>query len=296
MKAERIRYEELKNFVDSISENGEVMPFLTPDFSIVMENNIVLDLLKTNTPYLVEDARIMLILDGEAEVEANLQHYSMRSGDLVVASYGTIMNIHSVTPKYKVHAMMLSQRLLAQYADSSLLPFLVDGVGLTQFRLNDEEMSIVIKTLRTLWQVVQTYGYEKEIVQPMLRAYVMLVKKIWQVRQDDTTDKDKRQNSIFTEFLRLVNQHAAKEHTLDFYADSLCITHNYLSAVVKKTSGITAKEWIDKALITKAQVLLKTSNMQGAQVSYALSFPNPSFFNKFFKRHTGLTPKQYRES
>ena len=84
-------------------------------------------------------------------------------------------------------------------------------------------------------------------------------------------------------------------HSLSFYADKMCVTPRYLGVVIKETSGITVKEWIDRALITNAKIMLKYENIPIAQIAEDLNFPNPSFFCKFFKRITGMTPHEFRQ-
>ena len=54
-------------------------------------------------------------------------------------------------------------------------------------------------------------------------------------------------------------------------------------------------QWINKAVILEAKVLLKHSNLLVFQISDELNFPNPSFFSKFFKRMTGMTPAEYQK-
>ena len=80
-----------------------------------------------------------------------------------------------------------------------------------------------------------------------------------------------------------------------FKGIKMCMTPRYLSTIIKQVSGITAKEWIDRAVVTNAKVMLRYSSRQVAEVAYALNFPNVSFFCKFFKHATGQTPQEYRE-
>lgn len=70
---------------------------------------------------------------------------------------------------------------------------------------------------------------------------------------------------------------------------------SYRSTVIRHVSSITAKEWIDRALITCIKIELKHTDKSVAQISDDMNFPNPSFFSKFFKRETGMTPLKYRE-
>ncbi len=55
-------------------------------------------------------------------------------------------------------------------------------------------------------------------------------------------------------------------------------------------------DWINQPIILEAKVLLKHSNLLVYQVSDELNFPNPSFFSKFFKRMTGMTPHEYQQT
>ena len=81
-----------------------------------------------------------------------------------------------------------------------------------------------------------------------------------------------------------------------FYADKMCLTDRYLGTVVKAVSGQTGKEWIDRALITSAKVLLKHSDKSIAQIAEELDFLTVSFFCKYFKRLTQITPNQFRQA
>ena len=70
----------------------------------------------------------------------------------------------------------------------------------------------------------------------------------------------------------------------------------YLSTVVRTCTGRTASEWIERHVAQEAKALLKSTNMTVQQISNELNFPSQSFFGKFFKRLTGLSPKEYRRS
>ena len=94
---------------------------------------------------------------------------------------------------------------------------------------------------------------------------------------------------------RFGEQHSKHERSVNFYADKLCLTPHYLSSVIRETSGQTVMQWINQAVILEAKVLLKHSNLLVFQISDELNFPNPSFFSKFFKRMTGMTPAEYQK-
>lgn len=110
------------------------------------------------------------------------------------------------------------------------------------------------------------------------------------------TDKDKKtRNEIITEdFLQLVQKHYKQQRSMEFYADKLYITSKYLSISVKNSTGKTARQWIDDYVTLEAKLLLKTTNMSIKQIGDELNFPSQSFFGKYFKRGTGMSPKEYK--
>ena len=104
-----------------------------------------------------------------------------------------------------------------------------------------------------------------------------------------------RQNEILNQFYLLLREHNPHQREVSFYADKICLTPKYLSTKIKKMTKKSVFEWINTATIIKAKVLLKTDDKSVAQISEELNFPNPSFFSRFFRKHTGMTPNEYRK-
>ena len=103
-----------------------------------------------------------------------------------------------------------------------------------------------------------------------------------------------REQTIFDRFLQLVTQHCAEQHQIGYYADRMCLTERYLSTVIRQTSGTTAKDWIDRALITRIKIELRHTDKPAAQIADEMHFANPSFFSKYFRRLTGMPPGEYK--
>ena len=65
--------------------------------------------------------------------------------------------------------------------------------------------------------------------------------------------------------------------------------------VVKKVSGRTASDWIDEYVVLEAKQMLRTTTLTVQEVSRELNFANQSFFGKYFKKHVGMSPSEYRQ-
>ncbi|AZS31018.1 helix-turn-helix domain-containing protein [Butyricimonas faecalis] len=105
-----------------------------------------------------------------------------------------------------------------------------------------------------------------------------------------------RQKQVVDDFFRLLHQHHKQERSPSFYADKLCMTPKYLSSILKQTTDCTLYHWITNFSLQEAKVLLKSSDMSIIQISEELNYPNSSFFARFFKKHTGMTPLQFRNN
>ena len=84
-------------------------------------------------------------------------------------------------------------------------------------------------------------------------------------------------------------------HEVQYYAEKLYLTPNYLNELVKKVTGMPAKQIIQTKLINESKKYLLYSDLTIAEISERLSFETPSYFIRFFRKRTGCTPLQYRK-
>jgi AraC-like DNA-binding protein len=89
--------------------------------------------------------------------------------------------------------------------------------------------------------------------------------------------------------------HVFKLKTANDFATRLSVHVNHLNRAVKEITGRTTTEHIAERVIKEAQALLKHTDWTIAEIAYSLGFEYPSYFNNFFKKQTGLTPKSFRD-
>lgn len=94
----------------------------------------------------------------------------------------------------------------------------------------------------------------------------------------------------------MVHEEYVREHQVAYYAKKMNIQTSALCRLVKKESGHTVMEIINKTLIMDAKTQLRTENTSVKDIALSLGFNNAAFFNKFFKKHTGVTPQMFRNS
>lgn len=110
----------------------------------------------------------------------------------------------------------------------------------------------------------------------------------------DKSEKVGRKEELFIKFIHLIYDFCPEEREVGFYAEKLCITSRYLTSITQSITSRSPKFIIDKHAIQKIKIMLKSSNISVQEISYQLKFPDQSFFARYFKKHTGMSPREYR--
>ena len=199
--------------------------------------------------------------------------------------------------------MIISKQYLANHKLDiiNMLNEVVSVFNNPCFSLIPEERSLFEQHISLLSETSRSeYAYVKESVHHLVSSVFCLLGSFVcrQITNQniEIQSVSMRNKLVFDRFLNLVKQYHTEQRNVIFYANKLCISPKYLSKIVKSVSGFSAPQLIDRFVVSQARQLLKSSDSCIKEISEELNFPCPSFFYKYFKKHTGMTPKQYRES
>ena len=106
----------------------------------------------------------------------------------------------------------------------------------------------------------------------------------------------RRSDSIMKGFADLLSEYAKTETSVEFYAEKLCISKQYLSLIVKEKTQVSVGKIISIVRVEEASRLLRDPELTLQQIAEELSFSDQSSFGKFFRKHSGMTPMKYRQS
>lgn len=101
---------------------------------------------------------------------------------------------------------------------------------------------------------------------------------------------------IMGDFFVLLAKHYTVSHEVSFYSSALCITPQYLNRISRTCTGRSAKETITDKLMLAMKALLESTNMSIKCISDRLHYEDPSYLCRVFRRHTGMSPLEYRKS
>ena len=239
---------------------------------------------------------------GVSDFSINLKEFKVGPNDLVIGSPGDLMQSTVNEGAYLSQTLMISSNFLKEMYISlnSFMPFFASRKEHPVFHLtNDEVQELKEYFLLTLDAVKRKDDYFRiDITKRLIAAYMYkLGSIIYRHRpelQEEANKPIRREETLFKQFINLVSDHHRKERRVDFYAEQLFLSPKHFSTVIKKVSGKTAGQWIDDYVVLEAKTLLKYSAMSIQEVAYYMNFPNPSFFGKYFRQHTGMSPSEYK--
>lgn len=242
----------------------------------------ILNMIKT--PFLFNDDRIFRVISGTINMEINLKDYLFTAGDIILVKRGTIFEIKEISQDGSAEAIAFFSELC-----ESNLRFRHEP--LIKVHLDKTAQYKISHLIYTIYTFSKSEPFKKEVIFPIVSA---LINEILSYSNNNDQEFHSHQETLYKKFIECLSSNKEGKNTVNFYAEKLCVTPQYLSKVVSSVSCKTAKYWINRAIITQAKIHLKDKNKSIAEIADLLDFPNVSFFCRFFKRETGLTPTQYR--
>ncbi len=253
-----------------------------------------------NEPRMIRAGVVCLCLRGRGTFVINDTQYNVEKGDMVTILSNTVVQVTYSSDDFIGYVIAASTKFMMNIQMSDVVQSYIYISSNPVLRVSDEQMNTIIELGEMLKRKrdKREHPFGEEISHHLL---LVLCYELHAMYRDHIAAGDRelavghsRQSVLCHEFLVLVEKYACEYRDMGFYADKLCISTKYLSVVVKKASGQSPVEWIDRTVMRYARTLLTSSDMTVQQIAAKLNFPNPSFFGQYFKRHEGVTPKKFR--
>ena len=248
---------------------------------------------------------IVFCSKGSITFTSGLQHHTLGEKTLFVHLPGSILQMESVERESSVYVVMCEEEFIKRInIDIKLLSRLFLSVEKQPcLRLCETEWTGITGSfdeIRSEGVPRPGDAYSPEVLRSMIRTLAYKVCRIIgrhiEAQPAPENSARSRNDEYFSQFMSELAKHYMQERSVGFYAGLLHLTPKYLTTLIRKTSGRTAAEWIDDYVVLEAKNLLKYSTMSIQEIAYCLNFPNQSFFGKYFRNHTGMTPSAYRMS
>ena len=266
-------------------ESGEYPNLIVNDYlGMVMHGRIVgQNFLREGQIYRMAEGHMIMVLEGSIDISLDLEEQTWQKGDVILQAPDTIQEIRRRSDDFDRIA-------IAFKADIHIAENLLLHTNASQWR----EM---LQMMNLLWSLASHEPFRQKTVLSHVATIVSNIQDIVSVEQQrHPSSKPSSGELLFRSFKKLVNEHCDRERNIPFYAEQLYITPHHLSAVISRQSGKSVMYWINRATVLRAKVLLKQGDLKTNEIADRLNFPYHSTFTKFFKRETGMSPQEYRES
>ncbi len=177
------------------------------------------------------------------------------------------------------------------------MPFLNNNTTMPIIEVPKEQ----IEYFKNLFsRIKDEYNSPNEDKEEVLRAclnMLLLDSKRFFLSQTSSSEKSKSPQAELTRKFRiLIEKNFIQMHKPNEYAEILCVSPGHLNDVVYDNLGISASALIQERLILEIKRMLLHSDESVNEIAQILNFEDPSYFTRFFKKQTGLSPKEFRES
>jgi YesN/AraC family two-component response regulator len=212
--------------------------------------------------------------DGERKmIQAVSQGMTHQAEQILLKSSAIMleMRVNDPVRNIKNYSIIVNTLLRKAAEQGGVHPLYIDGVS-----------SDFAKRIERICSVEEGINMHHE----MIDKYCNLVK----------THSMKKYSPLVQKVITLVDFDITADLSLSRQAETLNVNASYLSTLFKKETGITLTEYVAKKRIKQAAFLLTSTNLQIQTVAQNCGIYDVNYFTKLFKKHTGQTPKEYRES
>lgn len=200
------------------------------------------------------------------------QREDIKNVTIEVKSFENLFSIRQ-QPCVTLHPRQFSflEGFIGQIIDLDLSPINIDAQGKPS-RFHE----------KTLQSLKQTVGF---FILDIINYSTPIVPQ----RQD-------RKDVVFQKFILSLFNNYNTEREVSYYAAEQCLTPRYFSSVVKAVSGKSAQQWIVEIVVDNMKKALTSSELTIKEIAFRFNFPSQSFFGKYFKQYTGMSPKDFRST
>lgn len=255
-----------------------------------------------NDPVRVNALQVLLVLEGSIDLSIDYVLFQASTNTVVTIMSTHITKVMKYSPNFKGRLMAVSRAFLEQSMmpnhSSSMIQYMKIRKNPTILLQESEIKTLDECMLRLRQTILQTsHHLQRLLIQNTLMGFFIEMGNIFSERKEYNTPPSlTRKEELFESFLRILYMYCKEQHVVSFYAEQLYITPQYLSLILKELTGRSANKWIDEALMQEAKILLKAPQATVQQVADALHFSDQSTFGKFFKKHAGMSPMEYRKN
>ena len=251
----------------------------------------------------VEAIIVIFCLNGIGQVSMNGSKYEMKRNQLMICMpHAVFSNYQKLTDNFEAKIIGISTHALNSSVSMSKNIWKNFYYLLNNPIINVSEDEVELLShyyeLANLKMHGERSPFHQTIMMSLIHAVIFELLAFtdkMNINEFEEEHQKSQSDVLFKNFLQLLAEHEGRIRSVQDYADILCVSPKYLSAVVKQMSGRTALAFIHETTIHAIVRQLKYTDKPIKQISDEMQFPSLSFFGKFVKSQLGVSPKQFRK-
>ena len=249
-------------------------------------------------PFRMDYYALCICTSGEVSVEIDHYHYKASAHSILIAAPSTIVKFLETSQDFMMKLLFFDKNFLIKNISN---PFIIEKMNLFSqgsysiVQTNPKDSRVLQNLLAYLKKKSRKQGkFTEEIVRTIIFNLLLETAEILDAKHSKDPEKEEGKKDLYLKFNSLIRDYIRQRRTVQFYAEQLCISSKYLIEIIKKSSGKTPHEVIDEALLKEAYVMLGNPELTISEIAFELQFNSASAFGRFFKKHTSVSPSEYR--
>ncbi len=248
--------------------------------------------------YKTEFITFSLCTKGYFKVSCNKKEIILSKNELLVIYDNQLIDYNKErSSDFNRYLIFISIDFLKSLAHGDLINLVMYFKNYYILEMTDEEMDYLVDLFKIIQKTIEQKNIEEKekLLKILFNLLAEIITRTKSYQNIVNNNIDSRMDEIVKKFAILLETYHNQSRDVSFYADKLCITTNYLYKITKKMLNVSPKTFIDNRVIVQAKYLLDTKKDKNVQeIAIELGFQSQSFFGKFFKQQTGMSPSDYR--
>lgn len=234
---------------------------------------------------------------GWAHITIDLRDYEVVENTQVVILPGTIIRINGCSDDFTTSFFGFPKDMFREACirlEPFFFRFLKEKPCYTLPVENTEAIKGLIHAVTAIYNDREN-RFRNRIAKNHLQSFMLdIYDKCYRYFDRQEIEGGNRQDDIFKNFIALVHENCTSQREVNYYAGKLCISTKYLTGICRSASGDSAKKIIDDFAILEIKVLLQSTELTMQEIADRLGFPDQSYLGRYFKRHEGMSPREYQ--